>query len=172
MIPENKIAEGILLCQENVDRLAADAHILGEFGSHGHALASIILAMEEYAKKLILYAYILSPKLEHDEYVKNAFMKHEFKLQWVVSTIIQAFNTQKVMEELELSITKLSKRLQTEKLSGIYVDYNKNMGWINPNRPENKDQYKILARSLAHLIDKIEPWITEPYKQKRNLNYT
>ena len=51
MIPENRITEGILLCQEDVDCLAADAHILGIYGSHGHALASMILAIEEYAKK-------------------------------------------------------------------------------------------------------------------------
>ena len=51
MIPIKMLDEGIQLCQRNVDRFLLDAIILDKDGSHGHALAVAILAMEEYAKK-------------------------------------------------------------------------------------------------------------------------
>jgi len=167
MIPHKKISEGILLCQENVDRLAADAFILGEFGSHGHALASIILAIEEYAKKIILYNYKLSPTAKNEAEVEKALYKHEIKLDWYVSKAVKTFDTKKLMEEQGLDSEKLRKKVSDYKFSGLYTNWNKEeVSWSKPNRPEIKGQYKFFAKSLAYLMLDNESMIPEPYRQK------
>lgn len=55
MIPSQQLVEGIRLCTNNVEQLLKDASMLYEAGSYGHAQALAILAMEEYAKKIVLH---------------------------------------------------------------------------------------------------------------------
>jgi len=168
MIPNDKIAEGILMCQRNVDRLAADAIFLGELGSHGHALFSIILAIEEYAKKIILYNYKLSPTQKNQVEVEEALQKHKIKLEWYISKAIKTFDSKKIMDEQGYDIKTLIKKVSDYKLSALYTNWNTEEGsWSDPNRPEIKEQYKFFLSSLKYIMLDNEQMIPEPYKQEK-----
>jgi len=90
MIPAEDLQEGIELCRQNVDRLSEDASILYESSSYGHAQALAIVAIEEYAKKIVLVAQKTHPG-RFDEEIRRAFGDHDFKLQLALDMLIKEF---------------------------------------------------------------------------------
>jgi AbiV family abortive infection protein len=162
MIPIKMLDEGIQLCKENVDRLLYDAYILDKEGSHGHALALAILAMEEYAKKLILVASAISPG-ESDEPLEKAFKSHDYKLEWACDRLIRALPDASQGKPLQEKVEELKKLLSTLKLSCLYVDHDDEMGWIDPNRPNVEGGAQTQVRYTEELIKATEPWVSEAY---------
>jgi AbiV family abortive infection protein len=161
IIPNNEIADGISLCQDNVDRLLVDAYYLDLKGSPGHALAFVILAMEEYAKKLVLIASAIS-HVESGAALRGAFTKHDFKLKWVVREVLKALpDSPKSVREFEEAVERLAKTLLELKNTCLYVDYRDETGWIDPNRPNVKGGVQYQANILRSLMKRIEPWLSD-----------
>ncbi|GAH66591.1 unnamed protein product, partial [marine sediment metagenome] len=90
MIPIEDLRDGIQLCKRNVDRLLEDASILYQSGSYGHAQALAILAMEEYAKKIVLIAEKTHPG-KFDDQIRRSFRDHDFKLKLALDTLMKEF---------------------------------------------------------------------------------
>jgi len=67
-----------------------DARILYEAGSYGHAQALAILAMEEYAKKIVLIAKKMYRDRFDDE-IGRSFKDHDFKLQLALDMLMREF---------------------------------------------------------------------------------
>ena len=161
IIPSNEIARGVSRCQDNVDRFLIDAYLLDKNGSSGHALALVILAMEEYAKKLLLTAYAISP-VTSSETLNDAFIKHQYKLEWVVSEVIKVMpDTPKNEQHFRRAVGSLAKTLLRLKNTCLYVDYTDETGWIEPNRPETQGGAQYQTHVLTSLMKKIEPWLND-----------
>ena len=90
MIPVEDLDYGIQLCRRNVDQLLEDASSLYQAGSYGHAQALAILAMEEYAKKIVLVARKAYPDRFDDE-IRRSFYDHDFKLQLALDMLMREF---------------------------------------------------------------------------------
>jgi AbiV family abortive infection protein len=162
MIPIKMFDEGIHLCQENVDRFLHDAYILDKDGSHGHAFALAVLAMEEYAKKLILVACAISPD-ETDEALNKAFQSHDYKLEWACEKLISALPDASQGKPLRMKVEEVKGLLSELKLSCLYVDYDKEIGWIDPNRPNVKGGAQTQVRYMGELIKATEQRVSEAY---------
>jgi len=158
MIPSQQLLEGIRLCTNNVEQLLKDASMLFEAGSYGHAQALAILAMEEYAKKIVLVARKTHPH-RFEEEMKRAFWDHNLKLQLALDRLIREFPDAPADEQVASAIVDLASRLSSLKQVSLYVDYDKDLGWFDPNKRDYKNVAAIQIRYTRELVAKVDAWL-------------
>lgn len=163
IIPDDKMAEGISLCQNNVDRFMFDAYILDQQGSYGHSLAFAIFALEEYAKKLVLIASAISPDKSGNK-LKDAFERHKFKLKVVISEILRVLPNKPNVSQFEEAVNVLTDTISELRVTGLYVGYDDAIGWINPNGANLKGGAQHQIKYLMILMKEIEPRLGAIYK--------
>lgn len=160
MIPNEELDTGIRLCAENVSRLLRDAELLLENNSYGHAIALSVLAMEEYAKKLILLAAKLNPG-KFDNEVRDAFISHNLKLQLAVWMLMQSYPDVPVGEELMQIVTDMAGKLDSLKLASLYVDYDGSLGWFDPNKQDYRDTARVQIAYAKELVKRVDSWTSK-----------
>jgi len=88
-ITAKECEHGSNLCRENALQWIEDAHLLMQNKSYGHALSTVFFALEEYAKRLMLYQCYKNPKIENrSNILKKAFCDHKFKYAVVIKFLI------------------------------------------------------------------------------------
>ena len=158
MIQAEDLQEGIELCRQNVDRLLEDASILYESGSYGHAQALAILAMEEYAKKIVLVAQKTHPR-RFDEKIGRAFGDHDFKLQLALDMLIKEFPGAPSGEEVARIVMDTARKLSSLKQVSLYVDYDSNLGWFDPNKADYKNIAAVQIVYTKELVQRVDSWL-------------
>ena len=158
MILFKDLQDGIQLCRRNVDRLLEDASILYESGSYGHAQALAILAMEEYAKKIVLITQKAYPG-KFDEEIRRSFFDHDFKLQLALDMLMKEFPNAPSGEEAENKVIDTACRLSSLKQVSLYVDYDDNLGWFDPNNADYQNIAAVQIRYAKELIQRVDTWL-------------
>jgi AbiV family abortive infection protein len=158
MIPFKELKEGIQLCRKNVERLLNDASILYEAGSYGHAQALAILAMEEYAKKIVLVARKTHPDRFEDQ-MRRAFWNHDFKLQLALDTLMKEFPDAPPGEQVASIIMDLASKISSLKQVSLYVDYDNNLGWFDPNKADYESVAAVQIDYAQELVTKVDAWL-------------
>lgn len=158
MIPLKELQEGIRLCTKNVEQLLTDASILYERGSYGHAQALAILAMEEYAKKIVLVARKAHPDTFEDQ-MRMAFRDHDLKLQLALDMLIREFPDAPADEQVASIVTDSASKLSSLKQVSLYVGYDNDLGWFDPNKRDYKNVAAVQIRYARELVTKIDAWL-------------
>ncbi len=158
MIPVEELREGIEFCRQNVNRLLVDASILYESGSYSHAQALAILAMEEYAKKIVLIAQRMYPG-KFDEQIRRAFYDHDFKLQLAVDMLIKEFPSASSGEGMASKVIDTAHKLSSLKQVSIYVDYDSTLRWFDPNKADHKTTATVQIAYTKELVQRIDSWL-------------
>lgn len=158
MIPFEELQEGIRLCTRNVERLVKDATILYEVGSYGHALALAILAMEEYAKKIVLVARKTHPD-KFEGQIRRAFRDHDFKLQLALDALMREFPDAPSGEQVASMVRDLASRISSLKQVSLYVDYDKKLGWFDPNKADYENVAGVQINYAQELVTKVDAWL-------------
>jgi AbiV family abortive infection protein len=150
MIPHEELARGIKLCRKNVNSLLGDARTLYRKKSFGHAMTLAIVALEEFAKEIILIKQELYPRA-FDSEVRDAFVNHRFKiaygLDWLAREIRQRFPESPTAEEID----EVTEELTKTRSSCLYVDFLKSSGWYDPNAPDLKDLARMTIDNVKLL---------------------
>jgi AbiV family abortive infection protein len=158
MIPLKALKEGIRLCTKNVEQLLKDASVLYGTESYGHAQALAIFAMEEYAKKIVLVARKMHPdRFEHE--MKRAFWDHDLKLQLALNMLIKEFPDAPSNNQIASVVVDLASRLSSLKQVSLYVDYDKDLGWFDPNKRYYENVAAAQIRYARELVTKVDPWL-------------
>jgi len=171
MIPHEELVTGIRLCRRNVKILLRDAHALYKRRSYGHAASLGIIAMEEYAKQMILAAKYNYPDRFESE-VRDAFVDHDLKIQvalhWLREVSVGQFPTVLTDEKIEELQLWMAGKLKTARASCIYVDYQKPHGWYDPNDPS----FREFARNQIHYVEEVtrktDRWLSRLLTGKHN----
>ena len=158
MIPLSKLEEGIRLCTKNIEQLLKDARILYEAGSYGHAQALAILAMEEYAKKIVLVARKTHPD-KFEEQMRRSFWDHDFKLQLALDMLIREFHDAPSEEQAASKVIDSARRLSSLKQVSLYIDYDEDLGWFDPNKRDYKNVAVVQIRYARELVTKVDAWL-------------
>lgn len=158
MIPVEDLQEGIQLCRPNVDRLFEDASILHQNGSYGRAQALAILAMEEYAKKIVLIAQKTHPR-EFDDQIRRSFWDHDFKLQLALDTLMKEFPNAPSDEEAASRVTDMARKLSSLKQASLYVDCDNKLGWLDPNKADYQNVVAVQIAYTKELVQRIDTWL-------------
>jgi AbiV family abortive infection protein len=160
MIPSSDLKEGIRLCSRNVDQLLDDANSLYQAASYGHAQALAILAMEEYAKKIVLVAKKNYPDRFNDE-IRRSFYDHDFKMQLALDMLMREFPDAPSGEQAVNAVMELAAKLLSLKLVSLYVDYNNQQGWFDPNKADYRDVAVVQIKYARELVERVDAWLTK-----------
>ncbi len=160
MIPFEELQKGIRLCTRNVDQLLKDASRLYHAGSYGHAQALAILAMEEYAKKIVLVAKKTYPGRFADE-IRRSFYDHDFKLQLALDMLMREFPDASSGEQAANAVMELAAKLLSLRLVSLYVDYDNQQGWFDPNKAEYRDVAAVQIKYARELVERVDAWLTK-----------
>lgn len=160
MIPFEELQEGIRLCRRNVEQLLKDANILYKTGSYGHAQALAILAMEEYAKKIVLIAKN-TYRDRFDEEIRRSFKDHDFKLQLAMDMLMREFPDSPPSEQVASVVMDAAGRLSSLKQVSLYVDYDSKLGWFDPNKAEYQNVAAQQIRFAQDLVARLDAWLTK-----------
>lgn len=158
MIPFNELQEGIRLCTKNVEQFLKDARILYEAGSYGHAQALAILAMEEYAKKIVLVARKTHPGGFEDQ-MKRAFRDHDFKLKLAIDSLMREFPDAPADDQAASMVMDLASRISSLKQVSLYVDYDNDLGWFDPNKDDYKNVAAYQMYYAQELVTRVDQWL-------------
>lgn len=158
MIPIEDLRDGIQLCKRNVDRLLEDASILYQSGSYGHAQALAILAMEEYAKKIVLIAEKTHPR-KFDDQIRRSFRDHDFKLKLALDTLMKEFPDAPSGEDVASKLTDMARRLSSLKQVSLYVDYDDKLGWFDPNEADYQNVAAVQITYAKELVQRVDTWL-------------
>ncbi len=158
VIPVEDLQDGIQLCKRNVDRLLEDASILYESGSYGHAQALAILAMEEYAKKIVLIAEKMYPWRFNEE-IRRSFWDHDFKLQLALDMLMKEFPDAPSGEEAANRVMDTARKLSSLKQVSLYVDYDNNLGWFDPNKADYQNIAAVQIAYAKELVQRVDTWL-------------
>ena len=153
-IPHNEISKGIKICIENSQRLHSDALVLREDKKYNSAIVNVILASEELAKGLLLYAHYKKGKSVPSNKVELYFSRHGIRLREFSDFFhknLPGLST-KLAEEFSKNFWNIPK-IDREKL--IYVDWT-SKGWINPKDaiqsfPGDEDKFAELRFKMYEL---------------------
>jgi len=160
MIPFEELQEGIRLCTRNVEQLLKDANILYQTGSYGHAQALAILAMEEYAKKIVL----ITKKTYRDKFddeIGRSFKDHDFKLQLALEMLMREFPDAPPSEQTASIVMDTAGRLSSLKQVSLYVDYDSKLGWFDPNKADYQNIAAQQIRFAQDLVTRLDAWLTK-----------
>lgn len=158
MIPAEDLQDGIQLCRRNVDQLLEDASILYESGSYGHAQALAILAMEEYAKKIVLIAQKTYPG-RFDDQIRRSFWDHDFKLQLALDMLMKEFPDAPSGQEAASKVIDTAHKLSSLKQVSFYVDYDNKLGWFDPNKADYQNVAAVQIRYTKELVQRVDTWL-------------
>lgn len=158
MIPVENLQDGVQLCRRNVVQLLEDANILYQNGSYGHAQALTILAMEEYAKKIVLIAQKAYPG-KFDDQIRRSFWDHDFKLQLALDMLIREFPDAPSGEEAASKVMDMARRLSSLKQASLYVDYDDKLGWFDPNKADYRNVAALQIEYAKELVQRVDTWI-------------
>lgn len=158
MIPFKELQEGIRLCTKNVEQLLKDASMLYEAGSYGHAQALAILAIEEYAKKIVLVARKTHPD-RFDDQMRRAFRDHDLKLQLALDMLMREFPDAPSDEQVASMVMDLASRISSLKQVSLYVDYDNNLGWMEPNKADYENVAAVLINYAQELVTRVNAWL-------------
>lgn len=134
-IPLKDILEGVRLCFENCKRLFQDSEILNNNHRTSGAIASLVLAQEEFAKMIILFGYYKSGLGISRNKSSEIFSSHKLRLK----EFIKYFHTvlhnsdDKVIEKM----TEFWFVNQDLKENHMYVDWTKE-GWKTPESAKHQ----------------------------------
>lgn len=149
--------EGIELCHENVYRLLRSGERELNAGSYAVAAMLSILAVEEQARKIILFsAYSGMVEIDH-EWWKTMFRSHIDKIAVTTMSLLSYAEEQKPIkgdldiEKFEKMASvfsalskKTGKRLQRQKELATYVTYDMNRAkWFHPGAITEKTSRRI-----------------------------
>jgi AbiV family abortive infection protein len=160
MIPSSDLEEGIRLCSRNVDQLLEDASRLYQTGSYGHAQALAILAMEEYAKKVVLVTKRAYPNRFGDE-IRRSFQDHDFKLQLALDMLMREFPDAPSGERAANIVMELAAKLLSLRQVSLYVDYDNQQGWFDPNKADYRDVAAVQIKYANELVRRVDAWLTK-----------
>jgi len=158
MIPVEDLQDGIQLCRRNVDQLLEDASILYQSGSYGHAQALAILAMEEYAKKIVLIAQKTHPRRFNDQ-IRRSFWDHDFKLQLALDILMKEFPDAPSGEEAASKLMDMARRLSSLKQVSLYVNYDNKLGWFDPNKADYQNVAAVQITYAKELVQRVDTWL-------------
>jgi len=158
VIPVENLQDGIQLCRRNVDQLLQDASILYESGSYGHAQALAILAMEEYAKKIVLIAQKTYPG-RFDDQIRRSFWDHDFKLQLALDMLMKEFPDAPSGDQAASKVMDTARKLSSLKQVSLYVDYNNKLGWFDPNKADYQNVAAVQIRYAKELVQRVDTWL-------------
>lgn len=160
MTPFGDLEEGIRLCTRNVDQLLKDASALYQTSSYGHAQVLAILAMEEYAKKTVLIAKKAYPDRFDDE-IRRAFWDHDFKLQLALDMLMREFPEAPSGEQEANMVREAASKLSSLKQVSLYVDYDKQLRWFDPNKADYRKVAAIQIKYAQELVRRVDAWLTK-----------
>jgi len=155
-LTEDELSSGVRLSDENSRRLLADSKILLESKSYGHSVASAILALEEYAKKIILVAVELGFTEVDAELRKILFRDHGGKIWMSLQALAHAKGFETTPEILEY-LRWATSRLQSLKERGLYVDYFKG-GWHSPLDQDMEQRAASFISETEGLLQALKKW--------------
>lgn len=167
MIPFEEVLTGIKLCRHNVMLLLGDAKTLYRKRSYGHAISLAIIAMEEFGKEVILIAKKALPERDlppdfDSDIVRRAFRNHDLKIQMALNLlrkeVPEGFPDILSEEEVKRLHLDLTRRLLTLRTSGLYVDYEKEKGWYDPNSEDFKEVARHEIHYIEELIQRTDTW--------------
>jgi len=158
VIPVENLQEGIQLCRLNVDQLLQDASTLYESGSYGHAQALAILAMEEYAKKIVLIAQ-KTYSGRFDDQIRRSFWDHDFKLQLALEMLIKEFPDAPFGEDAANKVIDMAGKLSSLKQVSLYVDYDNKLGWFDPNKADYQNVAAVQIKYAKELVQRVDKWL-------------
>ena len=158
MIPVENLQDGIQLCRRNVDQLLQDASILYESGSYGHAQALAILAMEEYAKKIVLIAQKTYPG-RFDGQIRRSFWDHDFKLQLALDMLMKEFPDAPSGDQAASKVMATARKLSSLKQVRLYIDYDNKLGWFDPNKADYQNVAAVQIRYGKELVQRVDTWL-------------
>lgn len=158
MIPVEDLQDGIRLCRGNVDQLLEDASILYQTGSYGHAQALAILAMEEYAKKIVLIAEKTHPR-RFDDQIRRSFWDHDFKLQLALDMLMKEFPDAPSNKEAKSKVIDTARKLSSLKQVSLYVDYDDKVGWFDPNKADYQNIAAVQIEYAKELVQRVDTWL-------------
>lgn len=153
-IPHNEISKGIKMCIENSQRLHTDALVLRDGKKYHSAIVNVILASEELAKGILLYAYYKKGESVPSNKVEQYFSLHGIRLKEFSDFFhknLPGLSTE-LAEEFSERFWNMP-RTDREKL--IYVDWT-NKGWIDPkdailSLPGDEDKFAELRFKMYEL---------------------
>ena len=158
MIKVEDLQDGIQLCRRNVDRLLEDASILYRTGSYGHAQALAILALEEYAKKIVLIAEKTHPG-RFDDQIGRSFSDHDFKLQLALDMLMKEFPDAPSGGEAASKVMDTARKLSSLKQVSLYVDYDNKLGWFDPNKADYQNTAAVQIAYAKELVQRVDTWL-------------
>jgi len=152
----DELGSGVRLSDENSRRLLADSKILLESKSYGHSVASAILALEEYAKKIILVAVKLGFTEMDAVLRKILFRDHGSKIWMSLQVLAHAKGFETTPEILEY-LRWATPRLQSLKERGLYVDYFKG-GWHSPLDQDMEQRAASFISETEGILQALKKW--------------
>ena len=121
-IPHSEISKGAKMCIENSQRLYDDALSLRKDKKYNGAIVNVILASEELAKGLLLYAHYEKGETIPPDKVELYFSRHGLRLKEFSDFFYKSLPglSKKLAEEFSKNFWNIPKE-DREKL--IYVDW-------------------------------------------------
>ena len=117
VIPKSKWVEGITLSLENAKRYFEDSKILFNDGSYGHALTSIMIAIEECGKALLMsYGFM---DMFSEKTVVNRFYSHEAKMSLAAHLLVAVFRD--LSSQIEEASSEQMKNMNTELIKSLVI---------------------------------------------------
>lgn len=114
--------------------------------------------MEEYAKKTVLVARKTHPD-KFEEQMRRSFWDHDFKLQLALDMLIREFPDAPSDEQAASTVMNLASRLSSLKQVSLYVDYDKDLGWFDPNKRDYENVAAVQIRYARELVTKVNAWL-------------
>jgi len=114
--------------------------------------------MEEYAKKIVLVARKTHPDKFEDQ-MRRSFWDHDFKLQLALDILIREFPDAPSDEQAASMVMDLASKLSSLKQVSLYVDYDKDLGWFDPNKRDYENVAAVQIRYARELVTKVDAWL-------------
>lgn len=153
-IPHSEISKGVKICIENSQRLYNDALSLRNDKKYNGAIVNVILASEELAKGILLYAYHKKGEAVPPDKVEQYFSRHKIRLREFSDFFHKSLPglSTKLAEEFSKNFWNIPKE-DREKL--IYVDWT-SKGWLNPKHailslPGDEEKFAELRFKMYEL---------------------
>lgn len=152
------LEKGIALCGQNAREHLEAAEVLYKSGKFGISAALSTLAMEEYAKKIILVALRLGYRKLDKALWKLLFIEHEGKIAtaWATLATLVPNASSAAISPFIQRLPELSSLAHIAKLRGLYVDYYKD-AWHTPQDPGMRELATLALKAAREMHDAIDP---------------
>ncbi len=96
-----------------------------------------------------------------DDEIGRSFRDHDFKLQLALDMLMREFPDALPGERAASVVMNAAGRLSSLKQVSLYVDYDSELGWFDPNKTDYQNVAAQQIRFAQDLITRLDAWLTK-----------